>query len=67
MNSQTLIKITLALVYAFVAVVLALFIYKIVEFYEFKQWIIIFLCVTTSHWLIDNVLKIIKEVSKDDR
>lgn len=66
MTSQTLIKITLALVYAFVAVVLALFIYKIVEFYEFKQWIIIFLCVMTSHRLIDSVLKIIKEVSKDD-
>ena len=65
MNSQTLNKITLALVYLFVVVALALFIYKMVEFYEFKQWIIIFLCVMTSHKLIDGVLKIIKEVSND--
>ena len=66
MNSQTLNKITLTLVYLFVMVILALLIYKIVEFYEFKQWIIIFLCVMTSHRLIDSVLKTIKEVSKNE-
>jgi hypothetical protein len=66
MNNQTLNKITLALVYLFCVVALALLIYKMVEFYEYKQWIIIFLCDITSHKLIDGVLKIIKEVCNND-
>lgn len=60
MKQDILLRFCWFLYYVFVLFMLSLTIYLIMRQMNFNHYAIAFLCVICSHWLIGEVLKIIK-------
>lgn len=64
--SKEVLKICYFCAYIFVMFILTITIYTILKQINFNEYVIAFLCVVCSHWLIGEVLKIIKKGIKQD-